>query len=358
MIKLIIPEVGENVESGLVTQVMVSIGDTISKDQPIIELETDKATIEIPAQESGRISQILVQKGDSVKIGQVYLHLESDSELVQETPAEPKPSTEPLRPEAETRATNKKDPAFEATALTAKELMDVPAAPSVRRFAREIGIRIVDVPGSGEGGRIFKEDVKRYSKQLNEKRDGLAGPRAPQSAQGLAKALPNFSSFGRIRRDPMNAIRKKTIENLSIAHQAIPPVTAFDSADITALDELRKSKSQGDLKLTLTPFLVAVLARALQEFPKFNASIDLDREEIIYKEYYNIGVAVDTERGLLVPVVKDVLNKSIETLAREIALLAEKARQKKIMPDDLAGGSMTLTNLGGIGGSRFTPIVF
>jgi pyruvate dehydrogenase E2 component (dihydrolipoamide acetyltransferase) len=360
MVDLKIPEVGENVESGVVTSVMVSEGDMVSKDQPLLELETDKATIEIPAEKSGRVHQILVKKGDKIRIGQVFIQLESKSAFSSEAKTDLIKTQEPESPQKE--SIKREDTAPLAAAplmdqdsiksvepLSFKELIDVPAAPSVRRFAREIGIRIVDVPGSGPDGRIFKEDVKKYSKQLNEKR---------YSQERAGKALPHFSTFGVVRREPMNTIRKKTIENLSHAHASIPPVTAFDEADITELEVHRKNISTETVKLSLTPFLVMILGRALQAFPKFNASIDIDREEVVYKEYINIGIAVETERGLIVPVVKNASQKSITQLAQEISNLAEKARQKKIMPDDLAGGCITLTNLGGIGGSGFTPIVF
>jgi pyruvate dehydrogenase E2 component (dihydrolipoamide acetyltransferase) len=367
MIEIRIPEIGENVESGVVTQVMVAQGDAIAKDQSVIELETDKATIEIPSEASGIVHQVMVKKGDTVKIDQVILQLaETDSpeNAIHETPADAPSTPGPVEPKkiAEVSVTPSTAPFKQAAAkeplpLSQKELIDVSAAPSVRRFAREIGIRIVDVPGTGPGGRIFKDDVKKYAKRLNEERVASADLTVADSGVPR-KRLPNFELFGNTRREPMNTIRKKTIENLGFSHQVIPPVTAFDEADITALEELRKKKSSEGTKLTLTPFLVAVLGRALKQFPKFNASIDGETEEVIYKEYVNIGVAVDTERGLVVPVIRGVPNKTVMTLASEMSKLAEKARQKKIMPDELAGGSMTLTNLGGIGGIGFTPIVF
>jgi pyruvate dehydrogenase E2 component (dihydrolipoamide acetyltransferase) len=230
-----------------------------------------------------------------------------------------------------------------------------PAAPSVRRIAREIGVDINKVPGSGPNGRISMDDVKAYSKKLHESRSEGVGI-------GIKKqSLPDFSKFGKIEKAEMSNIRKKTAEHLSYAWATIPHVTQFDKADITNLEKTRKQLSKvmekEGAKLTVTGILVKVLIEALKKFPQFNSSIDMEKKEIIYKKYFNIGIAVDTEHGLIVPVIKNADQKSLTEISIEMNDLAEKARNKKIGLEDLQGGSMTITNLGGIGGTYFTPIV-
>ncbi|WP_456442404.1 2-oxo acid dehydrogenase subunit E2, partial [Caldithrix abyssi] len=232
-----------------------------------------------------------------------------------------------------------------------------PAAPSVRRFAREIGIDINQVPGTGPGGRISIEDVKAYSKMLNKQRALQAGV-----ASGVqAEPLPDFAKWGETERQPMNRVREITARRLSYAWNTIPHVTQFDKADITDLEALRKKYAaqvqQAGGKLTVTAILLKVVALALKKFPQFNASIDLAKNEIIFKKYINIGVAVDTDRGLLVPVVKNVEAKSITELAVELAQISQKARERKLTPDEMQGGNFSISNLGGIGGTGFTPVV-
>jgi pyruvate dehydrogenase E2 component (dihydrolipoamide acetyltransferase) len=212
------------------------------------------------------------------------------------------------------------------------------------------------VTGSGPAGRISLEDVKAFAKQLNTGRLSVGGGGQPSQ-----KPLPDFTKYGEVERKPMSMIRTKTAENLSYAWSTIPHVTQFDKADITELEKLRKKFSakfeQKGGKLTITAFLLKVLANALKTFPQFNTSIDLSRNEIIYKKYYNIGVAVETDRGLLVPVIKDVDKKNIMEIASELNQMAERARTKKTTIDEMQGGCFTITNLGGIGGTAFTPIV-
>jgi pyruvate dehydrogenase E2 component (dihydrolipoamide acetyltransferase) len=231
----------------------------------------------------------------------------------------------------------------------------VPAAPNVRRLAREIGVDITQVTGSGTEGRISIDDVKRHS------REAVAQPTAKPAAQAPAATLPDFSKWGEIETEAMSGIRRATAQHMHLAWSTIPHVTQFDKADIGELEQLRqrfaKKVEEAGGKLTLTAILLKVVAAALKQFPKFNASIDLGREEIIYKKYYHIGIAVDTERGLLVPVIRDVDRKNIQELAIELGEVAEKARNRKLKPEDMQGGTFTLTNLGGIGGTNFTPIV-
>jgi pyruvate dehydrogenase E2 component (dihydrolipoamide acetyltransferase) len=240
-----------------------------------------------------------------------------------------------------------------APASASPELPPAPAAPSVRRMARELGVDINQVVGTGDGGRISIEDVKAFAKRLVE--GGSRGGAAQ------AEPLPDFSRFGPVERQPMRAVRRKTAEHLSAAWATIPHVTQFDLADITGLEELRKKYAKqveaAGGNLTVTSIAVKIVAAALKVFPQFNASIDLAASEIIIKKYVNIGVAVDTDRGLLVPVIKDADRKNIVQLSVELAQLSEKARTRKIALEEMQGGCFSISNLGGIGGTYFTPIV-
>lgn len=363
-----LPDLGENIESADVVNVLVNVGDFIEKDQGIIEIETDKATIEVPSNVSGKVVEVLVKAGDKAKVGQTIIKVETSEtkeDLVSETVEIPTVEDQELPEQKKQVApTVKQEAKGELPKLQPMELDEqppilkgaAPAAPSVRRLAREIGVDINKVPGTGPGGRITMDDVKAYSKKLHEAK--AAGGFTP----GIkAEALPDFSKFGEIKKIEMSNIRKKTAEHLSYAWATIPHVTQFDKADITNLEKARKELSQSleksGVKLTVTAILVKVIVEALKKYPQFNSSIDMENKEIIYKNYYNIGIAVDTEHGLIVPVIKDADKKSLTQISVEMNSLAEKARNKKIGLDDLQGGCFTITNLGGIGGTYFTPIV-
>lgn len=353
MLEFKIPEVGENIESGTVVSILVSVGDKVRKDQDLFELETEKASLPVPSPCDGTIEEILINAGDDVKIGQVVMR-------IADVPGAPSPAqkTETQKPaEAAARPPETEQPASGShvppspPAISPSEQIptqvDVPAAPSVRRFAREIGIEISKVPGSGPGGRVSEEDVKAYAKQL------LTG-----KAAGISTTpLPDFSKWGNIERSKMSNVRKKTAAHLSACWSNIPHVTQYDKADITELEKLRKNHSTQERKLTLTPFVMKILAAAMKEFPQFNASVDMAANEIVYKKYIHIGIATDTDRGLLVPVIRDADTKDIFQLNGELNEAAEKARARKISLDDLKGGCITLTNLGGIGGTHFAPII-
>ena len=359
MLDFKLPEVGENIKSGTVVKIFVSVGDVIQKNQDLLELETNKASLPVPSPCDGTIKEILVKEGQDVKIGSVVMKIEESASVSkqekpapkQETPKEK--SVAPAKPETSKTSTKPASvQAPRAPAITSKEIpaqKDVPAAPSVRRLARELGIDISLVPGSGPGGRISEDDVKAYTKQIIT--SGAIG------AGVAAKPLPDFTKFGLVERKPMNNIRKKTAEHLTFSWNTIPHVTQFDKADATELEKTRKKYSTAQRKLTITPFLLKIMTSALKNFPQFNAALDLTTHEIIYKKYYNIGVAVNTERGLLVPVIRDVDQKNILQLTEELNAAAERARNKKTTLDELQGGSMTLTNLGGLGGTAFTPII-
>ena len=364
IVEVKLPDLGENIESADVLNVLISKGDAIEKDQGILEIETDKATIEVPSNISGKVIEVLIKAGDKAKVGQVILKVETgDVEVESEKKAATKDDVkEKVEEKKETKTEDTKQKG-ERSSVHPMELDEqppisrgaAPAAPSVRRIAREIGVDINKVPGSGPNGRISMDDVKAYSKKLHESRSEGVGI-------GIqAQALPDFSKFGKIEKADMSNIRKKTAEHLSYAWATIPHVTQFDKADITNLEKTRKELTKlvekEGAKLTVTGILVKVLIEALKKFPQFNSSIDMEKKEIIYKKYFNIGIAVDTEHGLIVPVIKGADQKSLTEISVEMNVLAEKARNKKIGLEDMQGGSMTITNLGGIGGTYFTPII-
>jgi pyruvate dehydrogenase E2 component (dihydrolipoamide acetyltransferase) len=374
-----LPELGENIETGQVIKVLVSAGDTVESEQSILELETDKAVIEVPSPAAGTVKELLVEEGQEIEVGQLILTLEAVSEDKEEEEAEPEPqpADEPPQegPEPEKEAVADVKPAEEKQAdkeiapqaeISPAPVADrqpeapakiAPAAPSVRRLARELGVAINQVPGSGPGGRISAEDVKTFVRQLNLKQDRAQVP----VGEIPAPPLPDFTKWGDVEREAMTNVRRTTARRLSQAWSTIPHVTHFDTADITELERLRKryaSKAEAaGGKLTITAIILKVVAAALKTFPKFNASLDIANQEIIYKKYYHIGVAVDTKHGLLVPVIRDVDRKNIIQLSVELTQISEKARSRKVTLADLEGGTFTITNLGGIGGTNFAPII-
>jgi pyruvate dehydrogenase E2 component (dihydrolipoamide acetyltransferase) len=348
-----------------------------------MELETDKAVVEVPSSVAGVVREVLVTQGEKVKVGQIIFVLDGAASA---PPAGPKHSPVEhvsgqhgarLAFQAAIRAEGKTEeqalppdqpqaplPAFAMPAQLGKVAgtdhgEPVPAAPHVRRLARELGIEIRDVKGTGPGGRISEDDVKAHSKQLLT--SVTAAAQAPRATHFVQPELPDFAKWGKIERVSMRGVRRKTAEHLWEAWHTIPHVTQNDRADITELEQLRarfapKAEEAGG-KMTVTAIALKVCASALRIFPQFNASIDLAKEEIVYKQYVNIGVAVDTDRGLLVPVLRDVDKKNIVELAAEMTQLSKKARDKKLTPAEMEGGTFTITNLGGIGGTGFSPIV-
>ena len=375
-----LPELGENISQGDLVRLMVSPGDRVSDGQPVMELETDKAVIEVPSSVSGVVKEVKVKQGEKIKVGQVIFTLEGGSTAPPKVKSEPvehvsgqagarlafqaaiaaegKTEEQALpfdKPRAS--ATSFAVPAQVGKVAGTEHREPVPAAPSIRRLARELGIDIHDVKGSGPGGRISEDDVKVHAKNL------LAAVAQGGVVRGLpaVKALPDFSKWGKVECVSMRGVRRKTAEHLWEAWTTIPHVTQQDKADITELEQLRakfapKAEQAGG-KMTVTAIALKVCASALKIFPQFNASIDLTKEEIIYKQFVNIGVAVDTDRGLLVPVLRDVDKKNIVELAAELTQISKKARDKKLTPAEMEGGTFTITNLGGIGGTGFSPIV-
>ncbi|HSC29174.1 MAG TPA: 2-oxo acid dehydrogenase subunit E2 [Vicinamibacterales bacterium] len=393
--ELKLPELGENITTGDVVRVLVSAGDALEKDQPVLELETDKATIEVPSTLSGTVRDVKVKQGDRVNVGQVVLVVEDGAAEAapkrararNEQPAEPpappegaaRPATQaeqPAKREQETKGSEagvsqapagRQKPRGEVVEMSRgprsvsppaqpdapQEGPLPPASPSVRRLSRELGVDIRRIRGSGVDGRITTEDVQAHVKQAMSGQGAAAGAAAAE--------LPDFGRWGDIERKPMSNIRRKTAEHLASAWNTIPHVTQHDRADVTALEALRRQhgplveKAGG--KLTITAIALKIVERAIHRFPQFNASVDMAGSEIIYKRSIHIGVAVDTERGLLVPVIRDVDRKGLIELSVELSKVSEKARAGKLSLEEMQGGGFTITNLGGIGGTAFTPIV-
>jgi pyruvate dehydrogenase E2 component (dihydrolipoyllysine-residue acetyltransferase) len=436
-----LPELGENVHGGDVLRVLVKAGDSVTVDQPVLELETDKATIEVPSSIAGTVKGVSVKAGEKVKVGQTILVLDEAGAAPSGNGGSPaKPEAESRKPEAVSRepeagsgqpeagsrqpgagsrepeavsrepeagsrepeavsrkpeAVSRKPEAAPQPVAIARapedeivhapksrrgEVVDISrgpraaaqgvpapaesgpapaAAPSVRRIAREFGVDIRHLTGTGPGGRITVEDVQAYVREALS-----SGPSAAPAASGAAPAaqpLPDFAKWGDVERKPINNIRRKTAEHLSHVWNVVPAVTQYDKADITALEELRKKYSpmaeRAGGKMTVTAIALKVLAGAIRKFPQFAASLDMAKGQLVYKKYAHIGVAVDTDRGLLVAVIRDVDKKGVVELSAELAKISEKARAGKLTLDEMSGGVITISNLGGIGGVGFSPIV-
>ncbi|MGZ4787220.1 MAG: dihydrolipoyllysine-residue acetyltransferase [Terriglobales bacterium] len=393
LVEFKLPELGENITRGDLVKLLIKPGDKVTNNQPVLELETDKATIEVPSTLEGTVKSVLAKEGEKVNVGQVIFTVEggvgaepqvaeawseSDTggigtggqtpqeqpiglttkETVEQTPApQPIPRVESVIPDWENEQAVPPAPEVpeQVSRRTGKLPSDVAAAPSVRALAREIGVDITEVKGTGPHGRITFADVKAHAKRrAQEFEKGAIGGRV------IAVPLPDFSKWGSVERKPMTGIRRATAEHMQQAW-TIPHVTNNDKADITELEELRKTfskraEAQGG-KLTMTAIALKIVASALKQFPQFAASIDLANEQVVYKSYVHIGVAVDTERGLLVPVIRNVDQKNIIEISVELQQMAQRARDRKLKPEEMEGGVFTVTNLGGIGGTSFTPII-
>src|SRR3954467_11741335 len=379
-----LPELGENISSGDLVRLMISPGTRVSEGQPVMELETDKAVVEVPSSVGGVVKEVKVKEGDKITVGQLIFTLEGGA--VAAPPARPRNAPVEhssgqhgarlafqgaIREEGKTEEQalppdqpQQTVPSFSMPAQLDKvagteHRQAVPAAPHVRRLAREVGVDIYEVKGTGPGGRISEDDVKAHAKGLLA--SVAAAQPTPRAGHFAQPQLPDFAKWGKIERVSMRGVRRKTAEHLAEAWNTIPHVTQHDRADITELEQLRarfapKAEEAGG-KMTVTAIALKVCAAALKVFPQFNASIDIEKEEIVYKQYINIGVAADTDRGLLVPVIREVDKRNIVELAVELSGLSKKAREKKLVPSDMEGGTFTITNLGGIGGIGFTPIV-
>ena len=350
MIKEItLPDLGEGIDGAEVSEIPVSPGDTVSPDDTILVLESDKASMEIPSEVSGTISEILISSGDEVTTGQLLLKIEvaddpKQGEQIKEEVVAPEPE-----PKDEPTTTQETVPQLETQPSSNKGVF---ASPGVRRLSRELGINLEGINGSGPKGRITKDDLHAYIKLQMVMSSGPL-PRVKKEI--------DFSTWGNVEVEKLTRVNKITGERLQQAWQEIPHVTQYGDADITELENLRKNlKDDGakkGVKVTFLPLLMKAVVLVLKEMPRFNSSLDHTGQNLILKNYYHIGIAVDTPSGLTVPVVKDVDKKGILDLSKELMDVSERARKKKLNPDDMNGGTFTISSLGGIGGTNFSPIV-
>lgn len=357
-----LPDLGENVESGDIVSVLVNEGDTISAEQGVFEVETGKAVVELPCPHAGRIAKIHVQKGTKVKVGETLLTLDGANgsgtqPATKAAPAAAAPADK--NGAAAGSAPAKAEPAKPAVSgrMPAPTHKTPPAGPATRRLARELGVDLSTIAGTGPGGRITEDDV-RGAKASRPSTTSTAAPTKPAVVLPVGEGADNW---GPIRRETMPRIRKTIAVNMAKSSSTIPHVTNFDDADVTDLENLRKNGLANfvdpSIKLTMMPFIIKAVANALKLHPNINCSIDVDAEQITYKQYVNIGIAVDTERGLVVPVIRDADKLSIPAIAKQLMEIAVKARDGKLTLDEMRGGTFTISNLGAVGGVYSTPII-
>lgn len=395
-----LPDLGEGIHEAQVVNVMIKEGDTVKEDQMIMEVETDKAAVELPVPFAGVVSKLNVKTGDTIKVGAVLLEVDeagggkaaASKPAAAEAPAETRKASAPaaavsapsMRSEAAAGAGRGGDGSMSRGAAVAEaprgDEGPIPAAPAIRRQAREMGIDLRQVHGTGPGGRIVREDLERYSiagpsgqgtaptmAPSAPSRTSAPAPTArsqtapPVALQAGAEAMPDFSQWGSVRREAVPQIRKTIARAMVRSVQTIPHVTHADEVDVTDLEAFRKEQSaifeEKGAKLTLTAFVVKAVAGALRQFPQFNASFDEAGGEMIYKDYVHIGVAVDSPKGLMVPVLRDADRKGLLTISKELKELADRAREFKLDIADMRGGSFTVTNVGALGGTMATPII-
>jgi pyruvate dehydrogenase E2 component (dihydrolipoamide acetyltransferase) len=370
-----LPKLGEGAESGTVITVSVKEGDQIKKGQTIVELESEKATMPIPSTASGTVKRVAVKPGDRINVGSLLLVVEGadgGSAAASEAPAEKKQSkpAKKTRPEPEAADDSGDEEYDDVDAdedgqgedAASRAGLPIAAAPSVRKLARDIGLDLRKISGSEEGGRIVLADIKAYIQRLQRlARRGRSGGGAAEPEPKPAAPQIDFSQWGSILKKPLTPLRQTIARRMLENKNTIPHVTQFDEADITGLTELRKKHASAyeakGARLTLTSFALKAVADTLKKFPVFNSSLDEAAQELILKEYYHIGLAVDTESGLLVPVIRDVDKKDLLQLSKDVQEAAEKARDRKITAEDMRGGTFTISNQGGIGGAHFTPII-
>ncbi|HEX4646926.1 MAG TPA: 2-oxo acid dehydrogenase subunit E2 [Verrucomicrobiae bacterium] len=356
-----LPNLGEGADSGTVINIFVKEGDQIQKDQPLLELENEKAVATIPSTAAGTVTRLFVKNGDKISAGQRIVSLSGGSEAPA-TAAAPKPreisGKRPVPPPELADEAPGEEPEAEAGTVPASN-GQVAAAPSIRKMATDLGIDLTKIRGGERGGRIVLDDVRAYIQRLI--RVAQQPKAAAPAAEKPAPEKIDFSKWGPVSRRPMSPLRQVISRRMRENWNAIPHVTQFDEADLTSILALRKKhvsayEARG-ARLTVTSFVLKAVAAALKKHPIFNSSLDESSDEIVYKEYYHIGVAVDTEAGLIVPVIRDVDKKSLLDLSKELEDLAKKARDRKVSSEELKGGTFTISNQGGIGGAHFTPIV-
>jgi len=345
--EILLPDLGEGIDSADVSEILINPGDSVSIDDIILVLESDKASMEIPAEDAGVVKEVFVNAGDEVKTGAPLISIEVSSGSTEESKPEPK-EEEPKKEDKETKVETKA-PEIKSENISSDKTF---ASPGVRRLARELDIDLTTVNATGPKGRITKDDLHGFIKQ-----------KMAQGGSVGAVSLPkiDFSQWGSIDEQPLTKIQKITGDRLQQAWQTIPHVTQFDEADISVLNkkriELKKEGEKKNIKVTFLPFIIKAVIKSLKEFPRFNSSLDHLGENLVLKNYYNIGIAVDTPTGLVVPVIKNADNKSILGLSEELMDLSERARTGKLKPDEFKGGCFTISSLGGIGGTNFTPII-
>ena len=351
-----LPKLGEGADSGVVVNVFVKEGDSIARDQAVIELENEKTVAAIPSTAAGVVTKIHVKSGDKISVGQRILSLtESGNSVVSKTPAKratPEPETVASAKEAEAQTGEE----------TPKSLAAPAASPSVRQFARELGIDLTSVRASEAGGRIGIGDIRAYVQRLQKAAEKVGPAAGTTHAPRKPVVEPiDFSKWGPVTKKPLTPLRQVIARRMSESWNTVPHITQFDEADFTRLNALRKTFAaayeQKGVRLTLTPLVLQALVETLKKHPIFNSSLDEAAQEIVFKGYFHIGIAVDTEPGLIVPVIHDVDKKSVLDLTKELEQLAQKARNRKVTADELRGGTFTISNQGAIGGAHFTPIV-
>lgn len=367
VIEIKIPDVG-GVASVDVVDVLIKPGDIVKLDQTIATLETDKASMDLPSTANGSVEQVHIKRGDKVGEGTLVATVKVETSAGKSEEPSAKPATTPPIPQDQQtplptqtpeppKATIQSSQPVSAANIDLNTTVSAHASPSVRLFARELGVDISKITsGNGRKGRILKEDITQYVKKILTEGGNSSGG-------GTIPAIPavDFSQFGEIENQPLSKIKRLTGQNLSRVWLNLPMVTYHDEADITEMEAFRvalnSEKAKDEIKITGLMFIIKALVAAMKQFPSFNASLSSDGQSLILKKYYNIGIAVDTPNGLVVPVLRNVDNKSINQLANELAEKSEKARQGKLMPNDMQGGCITISSLGGIGGTAFTPIV-
>ena len=348
--EILLPDLGEGIDSADVSEILVSVGDSVSIDDIVLVLESDKASMEIPSEEDGKVKEVFVKAGDKVETGSPLISLEiSSGDEIENKPEKKEVPFEEEKKEVPFEEEKKEEKLDNKQHISSDKTF---ASPGVRKLARELDIVLSEVSATGLKGRITKEDLHKYIK-LKMSQSGSFG------VQSFPKI--DFSKWGEIEEKPLTKIQKITGERLQQAWQIIPHVTQFDEADISVLNINRKEKKEeglkSEIKVTFLPFIIMAAIKTLKEFPVFNSSLNHNQDSLIIKQYYNIGIAVDTPTGLVVPVIKDADKKSILDLSKELMDLSDRARNKKLKPEELSGGSFTISSLGGIGGTNFTPII-
>ncbi len=362
-----LPRLGEGADSGTVSTIFVKEGDTVKKDQSILELESEKAVASIPTPVDGTISKIHIKEGDEIRVGTLIFSVAETGSASSASPppasSVPEPASEESAPKEEPAAAPAGQPTTEPPPAKPAGTGPPIASPSLRRLAREIGLDLSKIRGTGNGGRILTSDARSYIQRL-QNQGAPSTSSAQQAASPSPKAQPvsiDFSKWGSVEKKKMTSLRKAISHKMVEAWTTIPHITQFDNVDVTDILAMRKKFGKAYEKkgghLTITPFIMKAVVETLKKHPAFNASMDEATEEIVYKNYYHIGIAVDTEQGLIVPVIRDVDKKSMLELSKELQDMAERTRQRKVSLEEMQGGTFTISNQGGIGGAHFTPII-